>query len=165
MHKILTTERLTIRPLNLEDADFIIELVNTEGWLKYIGNRNINSKIEAEQYIQKIHNKPNFYYNIFELKTEKKAIGIITFLNRDELDFPDIGFALLPAYQKKGYTFEATKKYLDEVIKLAIYQNIIGITLPNNQKSIQLLQKLGLSYVADFKKDNETLAMYRLNPK
>ena len=162
MYKNIETERLKIRPININDAEFIIELVNSEGWLKFIGNRNISTKIDAEKYIQKILDNPNFYYSIFELKSSKKSIGIVTFLNREDQDFPDIGFALLPNYEKNGYTLEASKKYMDEVIKSNIYENIIAITIPDNQKSINLLKKLGLNYLSDYEKDNETLLLFSL---
>lgn len=94
MYKYLETDRLLIRPINLNDADFIIQLTNSEGWLKFIGNRNIKEKSESETYIQKILDNNKFFYSIFELKETKKPIGIITFLNRDGYDYPDLILAL-----------------------------------------------------------------------
>jgi len=144
------------------DAEFIMDLVNSEGWLKYIGNRNVSNKNEAETYIQKILDTPNFYYSVFELKDSGQAIGIVTFLNRENQDFPDIGFALLPEFEKNGYTFEASRAYLDEIIKSKAYKNIIAITIPNNYKSIGLLKRLGLKHKYDFDSDNETLSLFSL---
>jgi len=163
MYKEIETERLIIRPINLADSKFIIELVNSEGWLKFIGNRNISNENDAEKYIQKILNSPNFYYSVFQLKTTKEPIGIVTFLNRAEHKFPDIGFAMLPSYEKKGYTLEASRKYLDEIVKSNKYENIIAITSPDNQKSIKLLLKLGLGYESDYVEDNDTLSVFSLN--
>jgi hypothetical protein len=51
MSPILQTERLYLRALNLEDAAFILELVNSPGWLKYIGYRNINTIEDAQNYL------------------------------------------------------------------------------------------------------------------
>ena len=51
---VLTTERLFIEPLSTIEDDFILELVNTEGWIKFIGNRNVTSKIDAANYIRKV---------------------------------------------------------------------------------------------------------------
>jgi [ribosomal protein S5]-alanine N-acetyltransferase len=53
--KIIQTDTLLLEILSENDADFIMELLNTEGWIKYIGNRNINSKEDAIAYIQKIN--------------------------------------------------------------------------------------------------------------
>ena len=147
----------------MTDSKFIIELVNSEGWLKFIGNRNISNDNDAEKYIQKILDSPNFYYSVFQLKTTKEPIGIVTFLNRSEQRFPDIGFAMLPEYEKNGYTLEASRKYLDEIIESNKYKNIIAITIPDNEKSIRLLMKLGLEYESDYIGDNKTLSIFSLN--
>jgi RimJ/RimL family protein N-acetyltransferase len=160
MYKEIQTARLLIRPIKLTDKNFIYSLVNTNGWLKYIGDRNINNSIDAENYIRKILENKNYYYNVFEIKDIKEPIGIITFLNRDSQEFPDIGFAILPQHEKKGYTFEASKEYIDEIIKLKMYKKIIGITVPENYNSIKLLQRLGLEFESNFSEDNEILSLY-----
>lgn len=164
MNKELQTDRLNIRPIKLEDRDFIYTLVNTNGWLKFIGDRNIRNSNDAEKYIQKILENKNYYYNVFEICDTKQPIGIVTFLNRDSQEFPDIGFALLPQFEKNGYTFEASKKYLDEIIKLKSHKKIIGITVPKNENSIKLLQRLGLEFERNFTVDNEELSIYSMTP-
>lgn len=144
------------------DAEFIMQLVNSEGWLRFIGNRNISNTIDAKKYIQKILDNTKIFYNVFELKESQKAIGIVTFLEREGERFPDIGFALLPEFEKNGYTIEASKAYLKEIDTLNEYENIIAITLPDNQKSIRVLRKLGLKYQGDYKKEDETLSYHSL---
>jgi RimJ/RimL family protein N-acetyltransferase len=52
MTHILETERLHLRELSLEDAGFIVELLNTEGWLTFIGDRNVRTEKQAERYLQ-----------------------------------------------------------------------------------------------------------------
>lgn len=162
MYTNIETERLLLRPINLKDAEFIIDLLNSKGWLKFIGDRNVADKKDAENYIQGILDNANFYYNVFELKKTRKAIGIITFLKREDEKFPDIGFALLPEFEKNGYTHEASKYYLENIENLNKYNNIIAITIPDNKKSINLLQKLGLKYIGDYKKGEDILSYYSL---
>lgn len=162
MYTNITTERLRIRPISITDAKFMINLVNSDGWLKFIGNRNILTIHDAEKYICNILENNNFYYNVFELKANRKAIGIITFLKRDDEQYPDIGFAITPQYEKNGYTLEASKAYLNKLKESNAYNNIIAITLPNNLSSKKLLTKLGLIYTGDFKKAEEVLSYYTL---
>ena len=104
---ILTTVRLIIREANLSDSKFIFDLLNTPKWLKYIGDRGIKTLKNAEDYINdKIINsyKTNGYgLYIFELKESHIPIGLCGFIKRDYLDSEDIGFALLPEYERKGY--------------------------------------------------------------
>ena len=52
MSEVLQTERLILRKLTLNDTDFIIELVNSPGWLQYIGYRNIHTTEDALKYLQ-----------------------------------------------------------------------------------------------------------------
>ena len=160
MYKKLETERLFIRPIQLEDSEFILELVNSEGWLKFIGDRNIKNKLDAENYIKKILGIPLFFYSVFELKTTGEKLGIITFLNRENKEYPDIGFALLPQFEKNGFTFEASSKYMETLKESGNYKIITGITIPENSKSIKLLEKLGLTFQENVTEDEKIILIY-----
>jgi [ribosomal protein S5]-alanine N-acetyltransferase len=164
MYKHLATTRLRLRPILLGDAAFILEIVNTDGWLQFIGNRNVANLGQAERYIRQILDNARLYYHVVELKATGQLIGIVTFLHRDYQPHPDIGFALLPAFEKHGYALEACQAYLEEVLKTGAFANVLGITLPHNSKSINLLTKLGLGYQHDFARDGETLSLYSLEP-
>src|SRR5438477_96284 len=108
----LTTERLSLNALTAEDGDFVKELVNSKGWLQFIGDRNIHSKEEAIAYISKINTTPDFYYWVVHLKQTHEPIGIISFIKRSYLEYFDIGFAFLSQYSGKGYAYEAAKEIL-----------------------------------------------------
>ncbi len=72
----------------------MLELLNTDDWIKYIGNRNIRSETEALEYIKnvnQINEKTSGNIWTVKLKEINTAIGIITFIKRDYLDFNDIG--------------------------------------------------------------------------
>lgn len=164
MYLTLETERLRIRPISRADAAFIFDLVNTEGWLKFIGDRKVFDTTEAEKYIQKLRDTPNCHYHVFEQKDTGQAIGVVTLLHREEQPYPDIGFALLPAFEKKGYALEASKAYLQEVGKSGHYENILAITLPGNEHSIRLITKLGLGYQYPISREDQTLSLFSLIP-
>src|SRR4051794_25146970 len=104
----VVTSRLMIKPLTLEDNNFIFELVNTKGWLKFIGKRNITSLHESSAYIQRILENENIFYWVVKLRDNQHSIGIITYIKRTYLDHHDIGFAFLPKFCNKGYAYEAT---------------------------------------------------------
>src|SRR5690606_36301856 len=111
----IETERLLIRPIKITDTHFMLDLLNSEGWFRYIGDRNVNSIKDAENYIQNILSNEKFFYSVFELKETKLSVGIITLLYRENQQFSDIGCAMLPEFDKGGYAFEATKQYLFEI--------------------------------------------------
>lgn len=162
MQAILETERLLLRPLQLEDAIFIIELFNSPGWLKYIGDRKITHKVTAQKYINSLLENPAFNYTVFILKTTKKPMGIVSLIQRKEESHPDIGFSILPQFSGKGYTFEASHAFLKAHCNKEKHENIIAFTKPTNAKSIQLLKKLGLQYTGNFQKNDELLSYFSL---
>ena len=50
---ITITERLLIRELSVSDSAFILELVNTPTWLKFIGDRGVKNLDDAKSYLKK----------------------------------------------------------------------------------------------------------------
>jgi [ribosomal protein S5]-alanine N-acetyltransferase len=105
----METVRLNIREIDTTDSDFILELVNSANWIKYIGDRHVKTAEDAKLFIQKITDNPNMTYWVMTLKEESIRVGIISFVKRDYLEHHDIGFALLPHYEKTGYAFEAAR--------------------------------------------------------
>jgi RimJ/RimL family protein N-acetyltransferase len=163
MYKQLTTERLTIRPVRISDAAFILQLVNSDKWLTFIGQRNVYTITDTEQYIQKILDNPAFFYNVIELRATNQQLGIVTFLHRPDYEYPDIGFALLPAFEGNGYSFEAAKSYMNELVLQSGHVKIIGITVPGNTASIRILEKLGLTFQKKYRQQEETLLLYGIS--
>lgn len=164
--KKLDTERLLLTLLQTEDADFIQELVNTSGWLQFIGDRNVHSPEDAAAYIQRILGNASVCYLVVRLKGENIPAGIITFIQRDYLEHPDIGFAFLPAFSKKGYAFESAVAVLDYAVQQKKYSTILAITVPGNKDSVRLLTKLGLQFDKEIERENEKLLVYAtaINP-
>ena len=106
---ILETERLTLSEQTEDDASFICELMKSEGWLKYIGDRNIKSVEDARNYIvngaMKSYRESGFGFYLVRLRESSIPIGISGLVKRDTLEYPDVGFAFLPEYEGKGYGF------------------------------------------------------------
>lgn len=166
MKVILETERLRLRPFTLDDTKFIIELVNTPGWLEYIGDRNIKTDEQAKEYLSngplKSYELNGYGLSLVEMKGDSTPIGMCGIIKRDLLENPDIGFAFLPQYFGKGYAYEianATMRFAKNELKLS---PIFAITLPHNKPSIKLLEKIGLKYsrTFSFPGENEELMLY-----
>lgn len=146
----IETERVRIRALTIIDAGFMMQLMNTATWIKNIGNRNINNKTAASNYIA--NNIINSYHvNGFGLflvaqKKDNQPIGICGIVKREGLALPDLGFAFLPQYEGKGFATESGKavvKYASESLQIA---ELAGITKPDNLASIRVLEKVGMEF-------------------
>jgi len=75
-----------------------------------------------------------------------QSIGFCGFVRRAELPAPDIGFAFLPQFERKGYGFEsadAVMKYGREVLN---FERVLAITSLDNESSGKLLLKLGFTF-------------------
>lgn len=155
---ILQTPRLQLRQFSLDDWRFIIHLLNSEGWLKYIGDRNVITKEQAHHYLKKgplkSYKQNGFGLCMVETK-DGVPIGMCGIIKRDYLEHPDIGFAFLPEYCSMGYAQEIASATLVHARNDLKIQNISAITLPNNVKSIRLLEKIGLRFIKSFRTDPE----------
>jgi RimJ/RimL family protein N-acetyltransferase len=146
--KILETERLILQEFSVDDAEFILTLLNTPAWLKYIGDKNVRTIEDAVNYLEngplKSYKENGFGLWLTLLKASSTPIGMCGLVKRVSLDDIDIGFALLPEYSKLGYGYEialATINYATNVLQI---NKIVAITDANNVPSIKLLNKLGL---------------------
>ena len=162
------TERLIIRPTTVEDAPFIYEVMNSEGWLKYIGDRGIKTVADAAEYI-KVKMRPQqerlgFSNHTVIRKSDGVKIGSCGLYDREGLEGVDIGFAFLPQYGKKGYAFESAIKIKALALNEFGLTQINAITTPANVSSQKLLEKLGLRFVKliNLPNDPEDLMFYQL---
>ena len=156
------TERLSLSSMNMNDAEFIFELVNMPGWIRFIGERNIRSKSDAENYIQKILDKPGAHYWVAKTKEENIPAGIITIIKRDYLEHPDFGFAFLEQYSGKGYATEASAVVLKDILNQNASGEVLAITVKENERSIHLLEKSGFTFQNQIHVENEFLEVYKI---
>jgi len=162
---IAETKRLLLSKISTDDAPFILELMNTPGWIKYIGDRQIKTVEQAATYIEnnqlKCYKEYGFGYYKAQIKAENlQTIGTFGLLKRDTLEHIDIGFSMLPEYHGKGYGYEAASAIMTLAKNTFNIKTLCAITLPINKPSIHLLEKLGLSYqktVKPFDDDEELL--------
>jgi ribosomal-protein-alanine N-acetyltransferase len=147
---VLTTERLTIRQIEEADAPFIRELLNDPSFIRNIGDRNVRTLDDAREYIRKgpvaSYERHGFGLWLVELNGEGTPIGICGLLKRDVLDAPDIGFAYLPAFQSKGYGYEAARAVLDHAREALRLPRVVAIVNAGNEPSARLLEKLGMRF-------------------
>lgn len=148
--KILETQRLTLRQLSIDDADFIFELLNEPAWIQFIGDRNIHTLDDACAYLSDrviaSYNTNSFGLWAVDLKETGKPIGMCGLIKRDSLNDVDIGYAFLSGFWAKGYATEAalaTKEYAQKVVGL---KRVVAIVDPANPGSVRVLEKIGMKF-------------------
>ena len=150
---IAETERLIIREVEELDAAFMNELLNSPGFLNYIGDRGVRSVDEARVFIRDRYRKSyaDNGYGLYAvlLKPTDKPVGICGFVRRDSLPGPDLGFAFLPEHEKKGFGTESSLALLEFGRRELGFDRLYAITTLDNESSIKLLKKLGFSFVEE----------------
>jgi len=148
--KILETDRLLIRQLTVDDANFILELLNDPSFIQNIGDRNVRTVEDAKAYVLNgpvaSYAKNGFGLSLVILKATGESIGMCGLIKRDVLEDVDIGYAYLPRYWSKGYAIEAAlamKSYAKETVRL---NRLVAIVDPANAGSTRVLEKLGMKF-------------------
>jgi [ribosomal protein S5]-alanine N-acetyltransferase len=147
---VFETERLSIRRLTFDDAEFIQELVNEPSFLKNIGDRNVKNRTDAERYLTDgplaSYEKNGFGLFAVVLKETSEAIGMCGLIRRDTLPDVDIGYAFLPRFWSKGYALESTTAMMQYGRETHGLDRIVAIVDPSNAPSIKVLEKIGLKF-------------------
>ena len=145
------TERLAIRQFELSDAEFILRLLNDESFLRFIGDKGVRTLEDACDYLS---NGPIASYHahgfgLFHVaeKSSGEPVGMCGLLRRDGQQHPDIGFAFLPEYCAQGFAFESASAVLEYGRSVLAIDTIVAFVNPDNERSIRLLERLGLAHV------------------
>jgi RimJ/RimL family protein N-acetyltransferase len=168
MKSLLATKRLFLSEFDINDAPFLFQLMNDPDWILNIGDREINSIEDAEKFISnkffKSYKENGFGFYMIRLLENNSPIGICGLINRQGLKHVDIGYALLPRFRGKGYAFEATEslyEYGHNKLKIDV---IVAIVNSDNNKSIALLEKLGLHFEKMITLPNDTKEIKLFSP-
>ena len=167
--KVLETERLSLCQFSIDDADFILRLLNEPSFIRNIGDRGVRTLQDARSYILRVpfasYERHGFGLYRVMLSESGESIGMCGLIKREELEDADIGYAFLPKYWSKGYAVESAltvKEYARDVIGL---KRLVAITDPENQGSIRVLEKIGLKFekMVRLSEDDIELKLFAVN--
>ena len=131
------------------DAEFVFELLDTPKFIQYIGDRGLRTLKQSRDFIENRYRQSyrDHGYGLYtvEIKGGRVPIGICGFVRRDTLPKPDIGFAFLPQYERKGYGYESASEMMKYGRNSLGFGQILAITSLDNVASSCLLERLGFS--------------------
>lgn len=153
---MIKTQRLTIRPMEVQDAEFIIELLNEPDFIKQIADKGVKSTQDAIAYMEQgplMCQKLNGFSLMTVLLNGETPIGLCGLLKRDNLAYPDLGYAFLERFYRQGFAFEAAQGVLSHFKEI---RPLFAMTNDENMPSQQLLLKLGFSSVSNKEENIES---------
>jgi ribosomal-protein-alanine N-acetyltransferase len=140
---ILTTERLTLRPLLLSDAQPVFALRSDSEINKYLDRQPSQTIEDARNFIKNIIENEFIYWAITWTENETFVGTICLFEFSDKSDKCEIGYELLSQFQGKGIMQEAAGRVIEYAVQTLKAQTIEAFTHKNNHSSTKLLKKLG----------------------
>jgi len=164
----MKTERLTLRIIQKTDASFLHQLMNTEKWHAFIGDRGIDSINSAQRYMDEkmspILADKGFMNHVMLLTETQQAIGTCSLHDRDGVEGLDIGYALLPNFEGYGFATEGAKAMIQLAFETYGQEQVSAITTDANHRSCSVLEKLGFKFdrYIQLPGSNEQIKLYLL---
>jgi RimJ/RimL family protein N-acetyltransferase len=166
---LIETERLRIECLVLDDAAFILELLNDADFVEYIGDKGVRTQADAECYLRDgplaSYAEHGFGLWRVRLKESGVSIGICGLIKRPSLQDVDLGYALLPEYRGKAYAIEAARAVLEFARDHVRLRRVVAIVQPANKRSVRVLERLAFTFERELEPaDSVPLALYAWEP-
>ncbi len=163
---VIETERLTLRPLRLEDVNDLYEYQSHPEIVRYIPwpERSREQDIEAAEKTLNtgkfdLKESGDFLVLVWELKdipthlgVAGKIIGQSNMALRSATDqLSDIGWVTHQDFQRRGYAFEATHALMKYAFSNFPLHRIIADIDTRNPESAAMAEKLGMRREGEFK--------------
>ena len=163
---ILTTERLTLRQLGINDEQENFTLRSDSEINKYLNRQVANTIDDARNFINKVVeniNKNDSLYWAITLSDINILVGTICLFGFSDDNYKcEIGYELLTNFQGQGIMKEAVEKVIDYAFNTIKVQEIEAFLHRDNQRSIKLLEKCSFRNSHEPDKTNPDLICYHL---
>jgi [ribosomal protein S5]-alanine N-acetyltransferase len=144
---VLSTDRLTLRQLSVDDQQAVFDLRSDPEINKYLGRAPAKTIADAMQFISLIndniqHNRSIYWaITLTETKAFAGSIGLFNFSVDNHTC--EIGFELLTNYQGQGIMKDAAESVIRYAFRQLGVEIIEARTHSENRQSIKLLERLG----------------------
>jgi ribosomal-protein-alanine N-acetyltransferase len=145
----MQTARLTLRPLEENDATLLFHIYQSEGVLRYFPNPNPPPLDRVQRFIQQqhMHWEKHGYGNWGILpEGQTEIVGWAGLQYLPELDETEVGFLLDRPFWGKGYATEAAQASINFGFGQHNLDYIIALVHPGNLASQRVISKCGVEY-------------------
>ncbi|MEK6521655.1 GNAT family N-acetyltransferase [Bacillus thuringiensis] len=167
--KTITTDRLYMRRISLEDIDNIYNIVKKDTVGQWLAASRGMTKEEAKIYVEKFVDHWNQYgFGVWAVlnKLTGEIIGHcgLRYVDQKEEDI-EIMYLLDPPSWGRGYATEAAKASIQYATKSMEIKKLIARIKITNDKSKKVLETLGFQFVYDKDYQEKKLSHYEINLK
>lgn len=164
MLPVFLTDRLKIRPLNRDDGELLFELSRNPNVMRHINGGKTLSEAETKADLQKRLGALTDIFGYWMIESTKTGnfIGWVALKKLDQTDKIEIGYRLLEEHWGNGYASEAAAMLLKYAFHTLNLDEVVAVALEENERSLRVLQKLGLRFVKKAKFYGFKCCYYRL---
>jgi len=157
--KTLETERLILRKVVSDDADFVLQGLSDPAVTKYLiihYRDHEEVKVQMDYYAKHYLHETGYYW-LMETKASHEKVGVIGVNDVSHVHHRcELGFWSVPVMWGKGYITEAAKAVLQFAFEELHINRIQATVETDNPASIAVLRKLGFTHEG-------TLREYEMN--
>lgn len=147
MFKTFESSRLRLRPININDADYLFnnwaQELTIAKYMTWIPHDNIKQTKQFVASCIKGWNRNDFTW-VIEIKGSKEIIG--SFAARQDAHKLDIGYLLVEKHWGKGYMTEIITSFIKSAFKIKGIKRIWAVCDVENNASKRVMEKSGMSY-------------------
>ncbi len=158
------TERIEHRAFTLDDAEAFYRLDSHPEVMRFTGEPQLASLDQARQAIADYPDFDTVGYGRWAcvLKESRKVIGFCGLKYLTELNEVDVGFRFFPDYWGQGIATETCSACIAFGFETLNLERILGLVLPENNASIRVLEKCGMTRSGEVLYDGEHAQKYEI---
>ena len=163
---ILTTERLTLRQLTIDDQQDVFALRSDPEINKYLKRQPTRTTEDALNFINQVNDNIKTHTSLYwaiTLTETKTFVGTICLFDfSTEKSSCEIGYELMTKFQGQGIMTEAAQAVIEYVFQALKFKKIFAFTHYENQPSTKLLTKFKFVKSIETDKENPHLNIFIL---
>jgi ribosomal-protein-alanine N-acetyltransferase len=145
--------KVSIKPVEIEDADFFVKIMQNKEYKKHYLNRLLlKTKKQAEDYIRGVKREEEkgkvYCFTIYYGKEKAGILDLYKINNKDKRSA--IGYGVAYEFWGKGIATKAVKLGLDFLKKKGLH-TIEATIDPKNEASCKVLEKTGFEKIGTAK--------------
>jgi RimJ/RimL family protein N-acetyltransferase len=146
----LETERLTLRPLTLDDIEPLVTLNSDPEVMRYINGGRASTRAEVAETVRE---SLGHRWMAFERSTGELVGWFSLVPSADRPDERELGYRLRRAMWKQGFAIEGSRALVDLAFTDLGVRRVWAQTMTVNAASRRVMEGCGLRYVRTFHLD------------
>jgi ribosomal-protein-alanine N-acetyltransferase len=146
---MIETERLKFRPFTADDLPWLIEMRSDPDVYRYLGGTKLQNPEALAKRIQfyiDCYEKFGFGSSVMIWKETGEQIGSAGLQPLEDTGEIEVGYNMKKAFWGRGIGTEAARGWLDHGFGPGGLERIVAIAIPENRASINIMEKLGMTY-------------------